>query len=99
MLISRNPYKVEITKNAPDKERVERMKDNMADILGITKKEANYFIFSSRITNRAYNGDSAKINILKKNFETVDIVEASDLNTLQSLDKAVTKYILCYKKA
>ncbi len=98
MLISRNLYKVEMTKNKPDAERVEQLKKKIVDALNITVTEADYFIFADKITNRAYNGDAGNIFILRKNQEPLDIAEASDLNNLQSLDKTVTKHVLYHSR-
>lgn len=98
MIISRNLYKVEMTNTKPDAQRIEHLKHNIASAFGISIEDSDYFVFSNKITNRAYNGDVGNIFVLKKNNETLDIAKASDLNNLQSLDKAVTKHVLYYAK-
>lgn len=98
MLIERNLYKVEITKLEPDSDRVERLKENTAQFLNIDKEDVSYFVFTDNIRNRAYNAENSNINILLKNNQIIDIAKASDLSNLESLDKTVKKYILCYTR-
>lgn len=98
MLVKRQLYKIEISNEMQDPERVKLLLQNTAITLKITEKEAAYFVFTDVISNRAYNtgGGNSAINILMKNNQTVDIAKASDLSNLESLDKTVTKHILCY---
>ncbi len=98
MLTDRNLYKVEITMEAPDWERVARIKENTANALKLAHDEVDFFVFTDYITNRAYNAGDSNINILLKNNTTIDIAKASDLSNLESLDKTVKKYILCYPR-
>ena len=98
MLTDRNLYKVEITNDAPDADRVQRLKENTAQALMLTDNEVRYFVFTDVISNRAYNAGDSNINILLKNNTTIDIAKASDLSNLESLDKTVKKHILCYPR-
>jgi len=96
MLTGRNLYKVEISNTAPEAGRVAILKQNTAEVLGLTEEEVSYFVFTDVISNRAYNAGNSNINILLKNNMIVDIAKASDLSNLESLDKTVKKHILCY---
>ena len=98
MFISRNLYKVEISSEAPDPERVQKLKEKTAESLQLNTQEVGYFVFTDQIENRAYNAGSGNINILMKNNTIIDIAKASDLSNLESLDKTVTKHILCYPR-
>lgn len=98
MFIRRTLYKVEISSDAPDAERILRLKENTAASLQLTAHEVSYFVFTDVIENRAYNAGSGNINVLLKNNSTIDIAKASDLSNLESLDKTVTKHILCYPR-
>jgi HD superfamily phosphohydrolase len=100
MLVDRNLYKTEISNELPDQSRVERLKQNAMLSLDIDQNEVSYFVFTDKISNRAYNtgGGNSTINILMKNNETIDIAKASDLSNLESLDKTVRKHILCYPR-
>jgi len=100
MLVDRHLYKTEISNEAPAESRVQMIRENAQISLEINQDEAFYFVFTDVISNRAYNtgGGNSTINILMKNNETTDIAKASDLSNLESLDKTVTKHILCYPR-
>ena len=96
MLNARKLYKVEISNEAPDAERVKELALQTSAALGIKEEDLPYFVFTDVITNRAYNAESSNINILMKNGDLLDIAKASDLSNLESLDRTVKKHILCY---
>ncbi|MFN0291521.1 HD domain-containing protein [Pedobacter helvus] len=96
MLNARKLYKVEITNEAPNAERLALLKAQTTEFLGIGSENIHYFVFTDSITNRAYNAESSNINILMKNGTLSDIAKASDLSNLESLDRTVKKHILCY---
>mgnify|MGYP003575130908 CR=1 FL=1 len=96
MLNARKLYKVEISNDAPDPQRLERIAFQTSVALDIDEEDLSYFVFTDTITNRAYNAESSNINILMKNGTLSDIAKASDLSNLESLDKTVKKHILCY---
>lgn len=100
MLVNRNLYKIEISNDPPEMNRVALLSENTAFSLGINKNEVSYFVFTDGISNRAYNtgAGNSTINILMKNNTTTDIAKASDLSNLESLDKTVRKHILCYPR-
>ncbi|MCJ0741761.1 HD domain-containing protein [Pedobacter montanisoli] len=98
MLKARRLYKVEITNEEPDHNRVKQLTENTKNKLGLNEKEISYFVFTDTIKNRAYNMSTANTNILMKTGKLVDIAKASDLSNIQSLDRTVEKHILCYTK-
>jgi len=100
MLVDRQLLKTEISNDPPEESRMQIIRDNTELSLEINQNEVSYFVFTDVISNRAYNtgeGNST-INILMKNNVTIDIAKASDLSNLESLDKTVTKHILCYPR-
>ncbi|WP_231458648.1 MULTISPECIES: HD domain-containing protein [unclassified Pedobacter] len=98
MLTSRNLYKVEMSNEKASDDRVKFLQNATIDLLGISAEEAGYFVFTDMIQNRAYNAGVGNIKILMKNNDIVDIAKASDLSNLESLQKTVEKYILCYPR-
>ncbi|GGI26787.1 HD domain-containing protein [Pedobacter mendelii] len=98
MLTSRNLYKVEMSNQMADKERIQFLQSAAVDLLEIKHEDAKYFVFTDSIQNRAYNAGVGNIKILMKNNDIVDIAKASDLSNLESLQKTVEKYILCYPR-
>lgn len=98
MLTSRNLYKVEMGNEMAPADRVSFLENATVDLLKIRPEEARYFVFTDAIQNRAYNAGVGNIKILMKNNDIVDIAKASDLSNLESLQKTVEKYILCYPR-
>ena len=98
MLTSRNLYKVEMGNERADADRVAFLKDAAVHLLEIKPDEARYFVFTDATQNRAYNAGVGNIKISMKNNDIVDIAKASDLSNLESLQKTVEKYILCYPR-
>jgi len=98
MLTERDLYKVEISNGMPDEGRTAMLRNNAAQLLRLTEDEVDFFVFTDVIKNRAYNAGNSNINILLKNNSIIDIAKASDLSNLESLDKTVEKYILCYPR-
>ncbi|TBO41656.1 HD domain-containing protein [Pedobacter kyonggii] len=98
MLTSRNLYKVEMGNEMANLNRVTFLQDAAVNLLEIKPEEARYFVFTDSIQNRAYNAGVGNIKILMKNNDIVDIAKASDLSNLESLQKTVEKYILCYPR-
>ena len=73
-------------------------KKNFEKKYKISTEEMEYFIFTGKIANRAYDSESQNINILKKNGKITDVAKASDHLNLKALSKTVTKYYICYPK-
>lgn len=59
-------------------------------------KDADYYIFTGSISNKAYSELDDKIKILYNTGETKDIVDASDIFNVSVLSKIVKKYFLCF---
>lgn len=96
MLRNRKLPKV-MLQNAPfEKTTVESYKFMAADNLDITMEEAEYFVYTDSVQNKAYSANNFHINILFKNGQVQDIADASDQYNIDSLTKLVTKYFLCF---
>lgn len=98
MLTSRNLYKVEMSNEIASDERISFLKDAAINLLKVSPEESRYFVFTDTLKNRAYDAGPGNIKILMKNNDIVDIAKASDLSNLESLQKTVQKYILCYPR-
>ncbi|WP_442589614.1 HD domain-containing protein [Pedobacter sp. AW31-3R] len=100
ILVNRNLYKIEMTNEPVAESRLQLMREDTAFTLKISTEEVSYFVFTDTIMNRAYDaaGGNSTINILLKDNSMIDIAKASDLSNLESLDKTVKKYILCYPR-
>ena len=98
-IINRKLLKIRIqnTKFKPDE--VSSLLNKMQKKYKITKQEAEYFIFSDKVSNNTYNIEKSKINILMNNGDVVDITTASDQFNVDALSRKVEKYFLCYPKS
>ena len=65
---------------------------------GISKEEANYFVFSGEVSNNAYNHEKQVIKVLKKNGKVVDLTKETEAIGVGAISKTITKHYLCYPK-
>ena len=98
MIINRDLLKIRLQAEKVNKQEVLDLKAKLVSRLGITDKEAEYFVFKGKIKNQAYNKTGEPIHILRKDRTIEDVVEASDQLNLKALSKPVTKYYLCFPK-
>ena len=97
MIVNRNLLKIEMFDEEVSNVHISTTINKFIKISEISEEEANYFVFSGKISNQAYNKNQP-INIASKNGAIEDIVNASDQLNLQALSKPVNKYFLCYPK-
>ncbi|QFZ55810.1 HD domain-containing protein [Oceanihabitans sp. IOP_32] len=98
MVINRSLLKIKM-KNKPIKiNQLEKHIENLIKTYGITRMEAEYFVFTGKTSNQAYQLEHQNINILHKPGKIQDIVKASDQLNLKALSKPVIKYYICYPK-
>jgi len=95
-LINRKILKIHISKEPIPKSKKEKLIQKFKRENNCSKDEAEFFIFSCKISNSTYNIDKSNINILMKNGDVIDITSASDQFNSESLNKTVNKYFLCY---
>ena len=98
MIINRDLPKIRLHSEKAGREEVNDLREKAAKRLGISEREARYFVFEGKIKNQAYNKEGEPIHILRKDRTLMDVVEASDQLNLKALSKPVTKYYLCYPK-
>ncbi|MGB1308018.1 MAG: HD domain-containing protein [Oceanihabitans sp.] len=98
MIINRDLLKIKLKRKKIKKEALTEHINTLVKKYGITKKQAEYFVFTGKISNQAYQQNKQHINILYKNGKTENIVNASDQLNLKALSKPVTKYYICYPK-
>ena len=98
MIINRDLLKVKIKKNEIKQSLLLQHKNELMEKYAISEVEAEYFVFTGKISNQAYTRKKQGITILHKNGKIEDIVKASDQLNLKALAKPVTKYYICYPK-
>jgi HD superfamily phosphohydrolase len=98
IIINRDLLSVKLKNKPIDKSILKSRKDALINEYNISESEANYFVFSGKITNQAYKKSKEQINILFKNGKVKNIIKASDQLNLKALSKPITKYYICYPK-
>ena len=98
MILNRNLLKIKVQNTAFTASEIETEIDTVKKSYNISKQEAEYFIFSDKVSNSTYNIEKANINILMKNGDVIDITSASDQFNIEALKKTINKYFLCYPK-
>ncbi len=98
MILNRELLKIKIMKNPIPPDKINTHKNQFIKKYKISESEANYFIFTGKIENQAYNLEKQNINILMKSGKTVDVAKASDQLNIKALSETVTKYYLCFPK-
>ncbi len=97
-LMSRKLYRVEMQYLPFDIDYMNGISENIRSKLQLSPEDMSYFAFTGSISNHAYSLNDDKIKILKKNRETIDIAEASDMLNVSVLSKQVVKHYFCYLK-
>jgi HD superfamily phosphohydrolase len=97
-LVYRRLPKVELTNEPVSEKRITEIKLRIANVQKFSLDELHYFVFTDSVSNKAYSPEGFNIKVLYRNGTVKDIVQASDLENIQYLSKAVRKYFLCYPK-
>lgn len=96
MLLNRNLFKIEMTNEPPQENRLSVDLEHIANRFNINVKEAAYFTSMDCVSSNMYNEVDDDIEILLKNGETIPITRASDMFNLDLLSKEISKYIYAY---
>jgi HD superfamily phosphohydrolase len=96
MILSRKLFKTEISKTEFSAEKINELKQKIADTLQINLEDTGYFAISEILVNSAYDEKDKQILILSRKGGTQDIVAASDNLNILALTKPVEKYCFCY---
>jgi len=82
----------------PKAKRVE-IEENIKREYGISDEELSYFVVEGSTSNAAYVQGDNTIKMVDKQGQVVELLEASDLPTIQALSKIVKKYYFCCPKS
>lgn len=82
----------------PKAKRIE-IEETIIRKYGITQEELTYFMVEGSTSNAAYVQGDNTIKMVNKKGEVVELLEASDLPTIQALSKIVKKYYFCCPKS
>ena len=97
-ILNRDPLKIKTQNKKFSEKVIIELKQKVSEKYNISIKDANYLVFTDKVSNNAYQYHKTHINILMKNGEIKDITDASDQFNIDALSKTVNKYFLCYPK-
>ena len=97
-IIQRRLLKIELQDHAFDANYISKIRENVANMYGISDQDVKSLVFTNTIDNKAYNSQKDKINLLYKDGSIVDIADAADQLNISVLAQTVTKHFLCYPK-
>jgi len=98
MLIQRNLPRVELTDKPFSKEQITEIKDRTQKIKGIDESNINYFIFSGKVSNHAYDRTNGGIKVLLKNGTVKEWLSVDTQFNSTALTEPSVKYFLAYPK-
>ena len=97
-LMKRDLFAIELQNEPFSEDKVSKIKTLSQDMLGISQKMTDYYVFTNSISNLAYAPDVSEVKILLKSGKTADISSVSDMFDHRFLSERITKYFLCYPK-
>jgi len=97
-LINRKLPKVILQKEPFNNKQINTIKKQVKEAFNLSDNELDYFVYTGKIQNQAYDVTKNNIQILYKKGIIKDVTEASDHLNLQALSNPVIKYYICYPK-
>ncbi|MDP7430455.1 MAG: phosphohydrolase, partial [Flavobacteriales bacterium] len=95
-IINRQLLKIEIQNKPFSQKAIFDSRTAVMKKLNLNKEEVNYFVFSDKVSNSAYNYGKAKINILMKDGSIKELKDASDQLSSEITSRKVNKFFVCY---
>jgi uncharacterized protein len=95
-LLTRDLFKIHLRKEAFSPEEINSCREQIMAKFGFSKEDADYFVISESIDNRAYSTAASSIMIQFKDGSLIDAATASDHLNLSALSQPVTKHFLCF---
>ncbi len=95
-MVNRNLFKIEISQEAFEEDKVFGMMRNFSKQFNISMEDASFFISSSSISSNMYNESDDSIDILYNTGTIKNISEASDMLNISLLSKEIRKYYCCF---
>lgn len=97
-LINRKLLKIELRSQPFEAERIQKLSERLSESMNLTYREAEYFVFTDMASNRTYNINDEKINILFKSGEVKDISSVENALISHTLSTPIKKFYICYPK-
>ena len=95
-LSERDLLKVKLQAGPFGESIVNEKRKEVMEKLGITEKEADYFVFTGEASNTTYDPRDERINILFKDGTVKDISKVDNALIHQHLSSTIKKHYICY---
>ncbi len=97
-MLDRHIFKVEVLDEPPTEQRLDELKEQIAQATGVSKEDTTYLMSLNTIQKDMYSVDDDSIDILYKDGTIKDISMASEILNVALLSKKIRKYYLCYQR-
>jgi HD superfamily phosphohydrolase len=96
-IVNRQLYKIELQSFPISEDYLADTRKRLQLQWDLKMDEIDYFVFTGKVDNRAYNQHKEAINILRKDGSIAEVAALSDQLNLTALSKTVEKYFIAYK--
>ncbi len=96
--LDRKLFKIEITTDDLDENRIVDIRKRVSEKYGISYEESDYFVVSGQISSKTYTLGDDRINIMFSPDNIKDISETSAMLNLSELGKSDRRNFICYPK-
>ncbi len=97
-LVNRQLFKVTLRNDPFGAEEVAALREKAQKVMGLTPKEAEYFVFTDAASLKAYDAEDEKINILYKDGNVRDISSIDNALVSHTLARPIKKFYICHPK-
>lgn len=97
-MMNRQLFKIILQRDKFPEELIASKRSQIAREFRLKPEEVDYFVVLGTLVNNAYDTRNDKINILLKNGNVLDIVDAADTLNIKSISGPIEKYYLSYPK-
>lgn len=97
-IINRRLPKIEMEDTPFSEQYIAEIKERVRKNMHVKESDLGFLVYAGSVKNKAYNTASENINVIYKDGERKDLMEASDSSSIEALSKTVSKYFLCYPK-
>ncbi len=97
-MLDRRIFRVEVHEEPIPEERVDQVRRDIAEKMGIPLEDAHYLMHVVTLRKDMYSPNDDSIDILYKDGTIRPITQASELLNVELLSRKVSKYYLCYQR-
>ena len=94
-ILNRKLFKVKFQPNKISAKIIHQKQQELATKFDVSKKDANYLVFTGEISNTIYKTDDEKINILFKDGSVKDISSIDNTLIHKTITNPVKKFYIC----